>query len=278
MRYKTKHTMVKDLIIHPDVQALQKELEQLRQKSSELYLQAEFMQFEERPLLYSLYETQIGKLEYEEFQQKIKLKLLTYEAKLIQSYINRNERPDTERIAEQIRMAQAAYKTELEQKEADIRAAHAFLISPAMSLEESTELRDLYRMIAKSLHPDLHPDADQKEKDLFVKAVSAYRVGDIHVLCQIALALSDEPVEDIPDMNLPHLIDQARKTVEEFENRIARMNGEFPFIYRKQLADKEWVKQQHAELTERIKQVKAQVEEANNYLMMLKLWKPESLS
>ena len=270
--------MVKDLIIHPEVLALQKELEQLRQKSSELYLQAEYMQFEERPLLYSLYETQIGKLEYEEFQQKVKLKLLTYEAKLIQAYINRNERPDTERIAEQIQMAQAAYKADLEQKEADIKAAQAFLISPAMSLEESTELRDLYRMIAKSLHPDLHPDADQKEKDLFVKAVSAYRIGDIHVLRQIALALSDEPVEDIPDMNLPRLIDQARKTVEEFENRIARMNKEFPFIYRKQLVDKEWVKQQHTKLTERIKQVKAQVAEANNYLTMLKLWKPESLS
>ena len=37
------------------------------------------------------------------------------------------------------------------------------------------ELRGLYRMIAKALHPDLHPDLTERERDLFLRAVSAYR-------------------------------------------------------------------------------------------------------
>ncbi len=270
--------MSQNVILHPKVEALQRELERLRQRSSELYLKVEYMQFEEKPVLYSLYETQIGKLEFEEFQVKVEIQLLTYETKLIQAYINRNECIDEERIAEQIRFAQEKYKAELKEKEEVIKAAQAYLTSPALSIEESTELRDLYRMIAKNLHPDLHPDLDQKHKDLFLKAVSAYRIGDIHVLRQIALALTDDSIDDVPDVDLQRMIDQAAATVKEFEERIARMNREFPFIYRDKLCDKAWIEEQKVELEQRIAQAKMKLEEVRNYIMMLKIWKPNSLS
>lgn len=270
--------MSQNVILHPKVEALQRELERLRQRSSELYLKVEYMQFEEKPVLYSLYETQIGKLEFEEFQVKVEIQLLTYETKLIQAYINRNERIDEERIAEQIKFAQEKYKAELKEKEEVIKAAQAYLTSPALSIEESTELRDLYRMIAKNLHPDLHPDLDQKHKDLFLKAVSAYRIGDIHVLRQIALALTDDSIDDVPDVDLQRMIDQVAATVKEFEERITRMNREFPFIYRDKLCDKAWIEEQKVELEQRIAQAKMRLEEVRNYLMMLKIWKPNSLS
>lgn len=100
------------VILHPETEALQRELERLRQRSSELYLKVEYMQFEEKQVLYSLYETQIGKLEFEEFQLKVEIRLLTYETKLVHSYINRNERIDEGRIAEQVKFAQGILSTE----------------------------------------------------------------------------------------------------------------------------------------------------------------------
>ena len=40
---------------------------------------------------------------------------------------------------------------------------------------------------------------------MFLKAVSAYRIGDIFVLRQIALALTEESIVDIPETDLPRL-------------------------------------------------------------------------
>ena len=174
------------VIKHPKVEDLQRELERLRQRSSELYLKVEYMQFEEKPALYSLYETQIGKLEFEEFQVKVEIQLLSYEAKLIQAYINRNERIDDKRIAEQIKFAQENYKAELKEKEEVIKAGQAYLTSTALSIEESTELRELYRTIAKNLHPDPHPDLDQRHKDLSLKAVSASPFSSTPTRCVTA--------------------------------------------------------------------------------------------
>ena len=113
---------------------------------------------------------------------------------------------------------------------------------------------------------------------MFLKAVTAYRAGDIHILRQIALAIAEETIEEIPETDLPRLIEQAKSSVEAFQRRIEKMNAQFPFIYRKQLRDEEWLKEQKVEITERITQAKAQLEQKKNYLMMLKLWKPDSLS
>lgn len=270
--------MTQSIILHPKVEALQLDLERLRQESSRLYLKAEYMQFEEKPMLFSLYETHIGTLLFEEFQIKVQIQLADYEARLIQAYINRNQQPDLETISEKIRFAQEKYKAELEEQEAAVKAAQDYLNAPTFSKEESIELRDLYRMIAKALHPDLHPNQTQREKDLFLKAVSAYRVGDIHVLRQIALALADETIKDVPEENLQSLIEQAKKSVEAFKERIDIMNKQFPFIYREKLRDENWIKEQQVELSERIATAKETIKNKQNYLMMLKLWKGSSLS
>lgn len=270
--------MTQSIIIHPEVAALQKELEELRQKSAKLYFQTEYMQFEERPLLYSLYESNIGKMLFEEFQLNVEIRLVGLETQLVQAYINRNQRPYEEEIAERLRLEKSKFKAELDDKEAGIKAAQDYLSAPTYSKEETEELRDMYRLIAKALHPDLHPEQGQKEKELFLKAVSAYRAGDIHVLRQITLALAKDDIEEIPEVDLPRLIEQTRASVEAFQSRIELMNKTFPFIYREQLKNPDWFKEQQVEIAERIAAAKKQLEQKKNYLMMLKLWKPDSLS
>ena len=86
--------MTQEVILHPEMVALQNQLETLRQESSKLYLQAEYMQFEERPLLLALYEKNIGKILFEEFRLGVQIRLVNLETQLFQAYINRNERPD----------------------------------------------------------------------------------------------------------------------------------------------------------------------------------------
>ncbi len=113
---------------------------------------------------------------------------------------------------------------------------------------------------------------------MFLKAVSAYRIGDIFVLRQIALALTEESIVDIPETDLPRLIEKAQETVNSFKHRIEQMDSVFPFIYHDNLTNADWIKEQQVEITERIATAKKQLEQTKNYLMMLKLWKPDSLS
>ena len=113
---------------------------------------------------------------------------------------------------------------------------------------------------------------------MFLKAVAAYRAGDIYVLRQIALALTEETVDNIPEVDLPRLIEQVQVSVDAFKSRIDQMNGMFPFIYREQLRNPDWIKEQQVEISERISAAKKQLEQQKNYLMMLKLWKPDSLN
>lgn len=270
--------MSESLIIHPEVAELQLQLEKLRQESSRLYLQAEYMQFEERPLLLSLYETNIGKLQFEEFQLGVRIRLANLEAQLYQAYINRNERPNEQQISERLRLEREKFKAELDDKEAQIKAAQDYLNAPSYSKEETEELRNLYRIITKALHPDLHPEQTQKDHDLFIKAVCAYRLGDIHVLRQIALAIADQSIEEIPNDSLSSLIENAQASVDSFKKRIDKMNAEFPFIYRDQLKNQEWINEQKVEISERISAAKKKLEQQQNYLMMLKLWNPDSLN
>lgn len=270
--------MTQAVILHPEIVALQNELEKLRQESAKLYLQAEYLQFEERPLLLALYEKHIGKLLFEEFQLGVEIRLVNLESQLVQAFINRNQKPDEEQIAERIRLEQVKFKVELEAKEAEVKAAEDYLNAPTYSKEETEELRGLYRMIAKALHPDLHPEQSQQDHDMFLKAVAAYRIGDIHVLRQIALALTEETVAEIPETDLPQLIEKARASVEAFKQRIDQMNGLFPFIYREQLHNPEWIMEQQVEITERIATAKKELEQRKNYILMLKLWNPDSLN
>ncbi len=268
------------ITLHPQVAALQAQLKELREQSARLFAQAEYMQFEERPMLNSLYEASVGILLLEEFKLLIQIKLTQLEINLVQAYINHTAPIDHARIQTQVKAAQKEYQARIEQKEAELKQAEDYLNSPCFSKEETDELRNLYRIIAKALHPDLHPDQSREECDLIIKAASAYRLGDLQTLRQIALLIQTNNLDlsGLPNEDLLTLIEKAKESIAVFQERIDLMNAQFPFIFKDQILNPEWIKEQQAELTERISKAKDRLKELQDYLMMLKLWNPDSSS
>lgn len=55
--------------------------------------------------------------------------------------------------------------------------------------DEDRLLKKLYHKIVKAMHPDLHPNQDQSTKDLFKRAILAYKEGDLRKLQEIAAML-----------------------------------------------------------------------------------------
>ena len=266
------------ITLHPQVAALQAQLKELQEKSARLFAKAEYMQFEERPMLNSLYEASVGVLLFEEFKLLIQIKLTQLEINLTQAYINHNAPIDHRRISDQVKAAQQDYQAKIEQKEAELKKAEDFLSAPCLSQQETTELRNLYRTIAKALHPDLHPDQGREECDLFIKAASAYRKGDIQTLRQISILLQTKNIQDIPGQDLLTLIEKAKESIAIFQERIDLMNAQFPFIYRDKILDPQWIKEQQEAMKERITNALNRLKELKDYLMMIKLWNPDSSS
>ena len=55
--------------------------------------------------------------------------------------------------------------------------------------DEERLLKKLYRKIVKAMHPDLHPDQDEATRDLFKRAILAYKESDLRRLQEIAAML-----------------------------------------------------------------------------------------
>ena len=258
------------ITVHPQVAALQAKLKQLQEHSARLFAQAEYMQFEERPMLNSLYEASVGSLFFEEFKLCIQIKLTQLEINLTEAYISHNAPIDRYRIDAQVEAARQDYQARIEQKEAELKKAEEFLNSPCLKKEEAAELQRMYRMIAKAFHPDLHPDQTKEERTLFIEAASAYRAGNLQALRHISMYLESGNQGDSPGDDLLTLIEKARESIAIFQERIDLMNAQFPFIYRDKILDPQWIKEQQTTIKERISVVSSRLHELQERLMMLK--------
>ena len=85
-------------------------------------------------------------------------------------------------------------------------------------------------------------------------------------------------IENLYDGIADHLIEGPCCDVRKCAERIDLMNSQFPFLYRDQILDPEWIRHQQEDLKQRIANATNRLKELKDYLMMLKLWKPDSSS
>lgn len=275
---KTSTDMTEAITIHPTTARLIHRLEELKRESANLFNKRDEMLTYEYPRLCSLYLTEIGQLKYEEFSLQTDVKVLSIRLSLIQSYINRNQAPDYDAIEERVRIEKENYKRLLNEKMEDIKAAREYLAAPLMTPEESRELRAIYMLLVKKLHPDINPDQPERHKELFLKVVAAYKTQDLATLRQILLMLDTDSVENLPADTLQDHIEKLEKTVEGIRERIAELESQFPFDLRDKIYDKDWVAEQQNLIKESIKALTEKKQSLEQILLAYRTWKPESLS
>ena len=116
--------------------------------------------------------------------------------------------------------------------------------------DESTavKIKRLYRKIVKRLHPDVHPNPTEREKELLNKAHEAYKKGDLDALQMIweELAGADVPedkFEDTPEdiARIKEVIRILQGLCDELIRQIQKIKGEFPYTMKSFLEDEEAV-------------------------------------
>ncbi len=178
----------------------------------------------------------------------------------IQSFINRGENVDAADMRGFIDREMTSYYAELRRMLKEKKKADEATVSNPYEVKRSKEL---YRRLAKLLHPDLNPHTDRNNalSELWHRTRIAYACNDVKELAEIEVlvrkVLRDLNIDgaraDIPDL---------KEKTEELKNEIYEITTSEPYTYIALLEDETAV-------NEKMSGLKAQLDEAKAYLAEL---------
>lgn len=262
--------------ITPENKELRARYEMLKREFSELFSLKNEMISHDLPYLTSLYLELIGRKLYEVYCLSLELSILKQRMTLLQAYVNRNEVPDIKAVDKKINVQFAEYQKRIEEEAKKLAAARDYLLKGSLLSEEETkELRTIYFMIVKRLHPDVNPNLNEEDKELFIKAQAAYEMLDLDSLRLILLSLDLDNPPPVEAYKLEEMVEKLTENVRELQSQIDKLNLEFPFILKEKLINEEWVKSELESAQKEIEAYKIEIEKYKKYVILLEEWKPE---
>ncbi len=170
--------------------------------------------------IWTAYIKMFGQLIAENYEEKIECIKCKKTIAYYQSVINRNGKVDAKDLQDYLDREMAAYYLNLKKMIKDNEDAKKSRVSSAYEVKRSKEL---YRRLAKLIHPDLNPATDRSDelKELWQRILIAYGHNDVKELAELevlvrrvlkALGLSEAKV-DIPDIE--DKIDELKKELDE---------------------------------------------------------------
>ena len=238
--------------ISPRKKQLKEEYERLQLEYAALVAERDELENSEGPRLTALYMEAVGQLQYEVLVLRYEIALLKQKRDLLQAYKNRGEKADLNYVDEQVEATAKTYNENIQREEEKIKQAKAYIEEQKEEEKknqenEKRELRDLYRKSVHRLHPDLHPEQTEWEKELFLKVQDAYEKGDLEKLRELAQQLEAgmpaDAVNNETTEEWEERVNQLKEEIAKIREEIEKILQEFPFTYRERLNNPEWIAQ-----------------------------------
>ena len=238
--------------ISPRKKQLKEEYERLQLEYAALVAERDELENSEGPRLTALYMEAVGQLQYEVLVLQYEIALLKQKRDLLQAYKNRGEKADLNYVDEQVETTAKTYNENIQREEEKIKQAKAYIEEQKEEEKknqenEKRELRDLYRKLVHRLHPDLHPEQTEWEKELFLKVQDAYEKGDLEKLRELAQQLEAgmpaDAVNNETTEEWEERVNQLKEEIAKIREEIEKILQEFPFTYRERLNNPEWIAQ-----------------------------------
>lgn len=245
-------SMNNSIDISPRKKQLKEEYERLQLEYADLVAERDELENSEGPRLTALYMEAVGQLQYEVLVLQYEIALLKQKRDLLQAYKNRGEKADLNYVDEQVEATAKTYNENIQREEEKIKQAKAYIEEQKEEEKknqenEKRELRDLYRKLVHRLHPDLHPEQTEWEKELFLKVQDAYEKGDLEKLRELAQQLEAGMPADAVDNETTEeweeRVNQLKEEIAKIREEIEKILQEFPFTYRERLNNPEWIAQ-----------------------------------
>jgi len=255
----------------PENEALTRELEQLHIDFTELYSSHKDMVENESVILTSVYLEKLGYLQLEILEKQTEVSRLSMKMKLIQAAINRDEPPDLAAIEQELNTRLKAYYAQIEVQSAAIDDAK-MVLSHLISEEETTKLKEIFRALCKRLHPDLNPDQNEEERELFIKVKAAYDLQRLSDLQHILLYMNDSKHEKLTVLTCDEKrerIAHLKNQIETLEGKIEKLKQSFPFTVKALIFDDEYISQQQEEFRLQIKTAEEEIVKFQNIINLI---------
>ena len=238
----------------------------LKDELAELFVELEHINKSIIPNMIADYAVKVGIYQYELLQLQIEFRRTKREIELIQAAINRNEIIKLHDVQKQLEDEFLEWKTKLDSQLKDINDAKMRL-SSLMSAQESAELRKMYRILAKKLHPDVNPDQTQEARNLWLQVQYAYEIGDLAQLRALFLM-----AEDIPEnYDLPNSIEILKKRRADFKEQITNVLQKLADVRKHPIFEMECLLLDPIKTGEMQNNIKNQIEETKELLKSAKL-------
>jgi hypothetical protein len=262
-----------DIIINPEYDDLLSLIQQLETELAELVYDRDILLYHVCPKLQTEYMLSIGKLEYAVFEYQCKILRSKRKIDIIQAFLNREQPYNITEIEIQLDREYKEYAEKLLEKQKEIERARLKNSSYGKLLteEESSELKKLYTLIVKRLHPDINPNTTEEQHGQFVDAVNAYKNANLSELRIIYLLLEKTSVtETVNSMDKlktkkelllnekKYLLDEIQKTKETF-----------PYSVKDLLQDKEKMQHKIDELSNLLTEYQEQYGNIENRLQSM---------
>ena len=233
---------------------LRDEIRAVRESILECVVRMDDIRLQRLPQIRADYALKIGCWEQALLEAELAARRAKRRLALAQAQANRGEAPRTEAIESQLDSELAEWMERVERARLAFEQAMSYLTGMRpMGRADSAELRRIWRMLAKRLHPDVCAGGGDEREALFLLAQAAYRNGDVATLRSLEVAtrhLVDaddlEGVEDVEllaqELELAHIeegvmAERLRELEEGDEMRLGRL-----------LANPEWVSARTTEL------------------------------
>lgn len=141
-----------------------------------IYEKKDRLLYVDAPALRQRYLSIFGNEENLVLQSELEASLLRRKIELIQTAINRRESVDLEQIDEQIEKEKEQKLSELEQSDTTLNEL------PQLSEDDMCTLKKLYHEITEAYHPAVNPNLSETQRELYQKAVEAYKMQDVDAM------------------------------------------------------------------------------------------------
>jgi hypothetical protein len=258
---------------NPEYDNIFSSVQKLETELADLVYERDKLLYHVCPKLQAEYMLKIGKLEYAIFEYQCKILRIKRKIEIIRSFKNREQYYDMGEIEKQLDREYREYTDKLleKQKEIDSARLKSGNYGKRLTDEEAAELKKLYTLIVKKLHPDINHDSTPEQQGHFIDAVEAYKNADLSELKIIYLLLektSSKKAENSMEKlaKRKELLLNERKCLSE---EIQKIKEKFPYIIKDILYDETKLQQKIDELSILLTECQEQYKTTESHLEVI---------
>lgn len=244
-----------DIFEFKDSGSMREDIKELRKKLAQRLSERDELIYTTCENIKMKYMVEIGYLEYKLYNLSITYQRLKRKKELIQARLYKKERISLIDIEDLLEKEFQEYKRKLRERLKEVDDALARSEGKFLSDDDNKLLKDMYRAVVKRLHPDLNPHASKEEMDLFMKAVNAYKLGDIETMKLIFEVTGEAGEGDMPKTVLELAEEKSRleALILKVEIDMEGIKHSFPYNLKAYLDDEKIKRERQAQLRKDIK-------------------------